>query len=49
MFQFLIGTVKTVYTVIADPIVGMFQFLIGTVKTKIEDFFDVQTESFNSS
>ncbi len=33
MFQFLIGTLKTLLTFLYSPLYFMFQFLIGTLKT----------------
>ena len=51
MFQFLIGKVETIPTVITTTIMsGMFQFLIGKVETSAVQYLTPDlAKSFNSS
>ena len=50
VFQFLIGTVKTIFVFSLLPVEGKFQFLIGTVKTASLESTNMEPNScFNSS
>ena len=46
MFQFLIGTVKTMDRILREAGFDPFQFLIGMVKTSMDQFFYLNPEKF---
>ena len=47
-FQFLYGTIKTKYKLLAFTMQALFQFLYGTIKTNIYKKTGVQKANFNS-